>query len=174
MLPQRWFDLKLLSLYSFLLADTANRTGKSQWIHFHLLKVEVICLMNIVDGWLVASAPLCLPSPLLRSLSRLAYDSCGGDEESMPSLNKPSYVYWCYLRSKSWTPGGMGVGGWGVRMGWGGVELSTTVLQSAKCWSFTERRRNLLTPLWYWCAQQDMRRSWGERTANGLFYSGQE
>lgn len=34
-------------LYPLFLANTANGTGKPQWIHSHLLEVEVTCLMNI-------------------------------------------------------------------------------------------------------------------------------
>lgn len=45
------------ALYPLFLANTANGTGKSQWLHSHLLEVEVICLMNIADGWIVEPPP---------------------------------------------------------------------------------------------------------------------
>lgn len=65
------------ALCPLFLANTANGTGKSQWIHSHFLEVEVICLMNTADGWIVASPP-CLPklSVLVLIMIRLLHMTC--------------------------------------------------------------------------------------------------
>lgn len=122
------------ALYPLFLASTANGTGKLQWIHFHLLEVEVICLMNIADGWMVAF-PL-PPPPVSTKLSvmvlimiRLMPVACSVRWWISAKL-KQAIVLVFYLLGFPQHPELDGR-----------VELDIFILQSTKCWSVTEARQ---------------------------------
>ncbi len=122
------------ALYPLFLANTANGTGKSQWIHFHLLQVEVICLMNLADGWMVAS-PLCLLSFLCYGLN---HDWTGAFDCSEWWINARLKQGVCLALLFSSQLPELDSGRDGK------VEFDVSILQSAKCWNVTQDKQEEL------------------------------